>query len=124
VLGEGAKAFGTIVKEAEATLGMSRRAVARYWERPVAGGVIRQSAGLYWANRTPAKPGSATVPHPFKDNDIKAETARGEGTTLLGVGWSFHHCHWTDRKEREVWGWCLNDHRGRRARPMRPSAPT
>jgi len=47
VLGDKAKGFSTIIKEAEEKLGMSRRTVARYLARLTEAGVVAQSGGLY-----------------------------------------------------------------------------
>jgi hypothetical protein len=45
--GEG-KSFGTIVREAAATLNMGRSSVAKYLKRQVDAGLVRSSGGLYW----------------------------------------------------------------------------
>jgi hypothetical protein len=48
VIGQTAKAYGTIVKQAGSSLGMSERTAARYLSRMVEAGLVRQSGGLYW----------------------------------------------------------------------------
>jgi hypothetical protein len=50
VLGDKARGFSTIIKEAEERLGMSRRTVTRYLARLTEAGVIAQSGGLYWVS--------------------------------------------------------------------------
>ena len=52
VLADGtAKAFSTIVRDAEERLAMSRRTTARYLTRLTEAGVITQSGGLYWVTQ-------------------------------------------------------------------------
>jgi hypothetical protein len=48
VLGDGGKAFGTIVRDAASLLNMGRRSVATYLKRAVDAGLVRSSGGLYW----------------------------------------------------------------------------
>jgi len=49
-VGEGGKAYGTVLKDAASELGMSRSTAARYLQRLVAAGLVRSSSGLYWRN--------------------------------------------------------------------------
>jgi hypothetical protein len=46
------------------------------------------------------RPLTLTLSHPYKGMRERTRKQAEGKTTLLGVGWLFPHCHWTDCASR------------------------